>query len=87
MCCTLLAGNAGRKKSPKNTVWAPSHNLSGYVFAIKAHIDKRKNLLGSNISSTCPHNMVNFGPLAADIGSFWGIPANFNGSLVLASLL
>jgi len=22
-----------------------------------------KNLLSSNISSTCPHNMVNFGPL------------------------
>ena len=26
-----------------------------------------KNLLSSNMSSTCPHNMVNFGPLAADI--------------------
>jgi len=25
-------------------------------------------LLSSNISSTCPHNMVNFGPLAAEIG-------------------
>jgi len=25
------------------------------------------NLLSSNISSRCPHNMVNFGPLAADI--------------------
>ena len=24
-----------------------------------------KNLLSSNISSTCPHNMVYFGPLAA----------------------
>jgi len=24
-----------------------------------------KNLLSSNISSTCPHNMVNFGQLAA----------------------
>jgi len=27
-------------------------NLSGYVFATKAHIDNRKNLLNSNIS---PH--------------------------------
>jgi len=26
-----------------------------------------KNLLSSNISSTCPHNMVNFGPLAVEI--------------------
>jgi len=40
----------------------------------------RKNLLGSNISSTRPHNMVNFGPLAADIAPVvWGTPANFNG--------
>jgi len=28
--------------------------LSGYIFAIKARIDNRKNLLSSNISSTCP---------------------------------
>jgi len=25
-------------------------------------------LLSSNMSSTCPHNMVNFGLLAAEIG-------------------
>jgi len=32
-----------------------------------------KNLLSSNISSTCRHNMVNFGPLAAEIVSLvWG---------------
>ena len=36
-------------------------------------------LLSSNVSSTCPHNMVNFGPLTADIVSgVWGTPANFN---------
>ena len=47
-----------------------------------------KNLLSSNISSTCPHNMVNFGPLAAEIVSLvWGTPANFKGSVVLAALL
>jgi len=45
-------------------------------------------LLSSNISSTCPHNMVNFGPLAAEIISLvWGNPANFNGFRVLAALL
>jgi len=39
-----------------------------------------KNLLSSNISSTCPHNMVNFGPLVAEILSLvWGTPGNFNG--------
>ena len=41
-----------------------------------------------NMSSTCPHNMVNFGPLAAEIVSLvWGTPANFNGFGVLAALL
>jgi len=29
---------------------------------------------------TCPYNTVNFGPLAAEIGSFvWGTPANSTG--------
>jgi len=37
-------------------------------------------LLSSNISSTCPHNIVNFGPLAAEIGLVvWVTPANFSG--------
>jgi len=32
--------------------------------------------------------MVNFGPLADEIGSLvWGTPANFNGLRILASLL
>jgi len=47
-----------------------------------------KNLSNSNISSTYPDNMANFGPLAAEIGlPVWGIPANFNGFRVLAALL
>jgi len=34
------------------------------------------------------HNMVNFGPLEAEIGlPDWGTPANFNGFRLLASLL
>jgi len=45
-------------------------------------------LLSSDISSTCPHNMVNFGPLAAEIVSLvWGTPGNFNGFRDLAALL
>ena len=48
----------------------------------------KKNLLSSNISSKCLHNMVNFGPLAAEIASLvCGTPANFNGFRVLAALL
>jgi len=46
-----------------------------------------KNLLSSNISFTCPYNMVNFGPLVAEILLLvWGTPANFNGFRVLAAL-
>ena len=40
----------------------------------------RKNFLNSNISSTCPDNMVNFGLLTAEIcWRVWGTPATFNG--------
>jgi len=75
-----------RQKSPSG-----HHHttLSGYIFTTAACIDNRKkNLLSSNISSTCPHNMVNLGPLAAEVVSLvWGTPANFNGFCVLAALL
>jgi len=86
MCCTRLGGNKGRKKSPS------AHHrttLSGYIFGTKACIDNRKKkLLNSNTSSTCPANMVNFGLLMAEFCSrVWGTPANFNGFLVLAALL
>jgi len=38
--------------------------------------------------SRCLHNMVNFGPLAAEISlPVWGTPANFNGFRILAALL
>jgi len=47
-----------------------------------------KNLLNSNTSSTLPANMVNFGPLMAEIRwRVWGTPANFSGFRVLAALL
>jgi len=47
-----------------------------------------KNLLSSNISSTRSHNMVNFSPLAAEIGLVvWDTPATFNGFRILAALL
>jgi len=56
------------KVAQKIAIWAPSTTLSGYIFATKACIDNRKNLLSSDIPSTCPHNMVNFGLLAASLG-------------------
>jgi len=80
-----LAKNTGRKNSPS------AHHrttLSGYIVASNACIDNRKNLLNSNISSTSPHNIVNFGPLTTEIG--WrvsGTRANFNEFCVFASFL
>jgi len=66
-----------------------STTLSGYIFAAKARIDNReKNLLNSNVSPTCSHNMLNFGPLTAEIcWRVWDTPANFNRFRDLAVLL
>jgi len=63
--------------------------LFGYIFATKACIDNRKkHLLNSSFSSTCPHSMANFGRLAAEIVlGVWGTPANFNRFRVLALLV
>ena len=55
-----LAGNAGRKKVAKNRHLSTIAQLCQAIFATKARIDNRKkNLLSSDMSSTCPHNMVN----------------------------
>ena len=63
--------------------------LSGYIFATEACIDNWKKIfLNSNVSPTCPYNMVNFGPLAAEIvWLVWGTPANVNGYHILPALL
>jgi len=77
------------KKSPKIAIWAPSQNFVWlYLRNQGTYRQSEKNLLSSNISSRFPHNMVNFGLLAAEIVSLvWGTPANFNGFRVLATLL
>ena len=47
--------------------------LSGCFFATEARIDNRKNLLNTNISSTCPHIIANVDALTAEIGlPVWG---------------
>jgi len=89
MCGTRLAENAGPKKVAKirqlgtiaQTVWLYLRNQGTYR-------QSEKNLLSSNMSSRCSHNMVNIGPLMADINPVvWGTRANFNGLRVLAALL
>ena len=75
MCCTGLAATTGRKKVAKNRHLGTIAQLRRAIFATKAHIDNRKkNLLSSNTSSTCPYSMVNFGLLSAEILSLVWAP-------------
>ena len=68
----------------------PSAQLCWAISLQLRHVStiRKKDLLNSTISSTCPHNMVNFSPLTAKTGwRVWGTPANFNGFPILDSLL
>jgi len=85
MCCTQLAGNAGRKKI---AISGPPHNSVGLYLRNQGMYRQSEKMLNSNTFSTCPDNMVNIGPLTAEI--CWrvrGTPANFNWFRVLAALL
>jgi len=71
MCCTRLDEIQDAKIRQKS----PSHNFVGLPLQ-RRHISTiGKNFLNSNTSSTFPHNMVNFGPLTAEIGL--GHPCKF----------
>jgi len=87
-CCTWLAEIQDSKNRQKFAIWHHRTNLSGYIFAPKAHIDKRKKLVKQQYLATCPRNTVYFDLLEAQIISLvWGTPANFNGFRALAALL
>jgi len=89
MCCTRLAKNTGHKNCAKNRHLRTTAQLCRAISSQLRHVSTiGKNLLNSNISSTSPHNMGNFGSLTPEISSgIWGTPANFNGFRVFASLL
>jgi len=60
MCCTRLAGNTGRKNDAKNRHLGTIAQLSWAISSQLRHLSAiGKYLLSSNISSTCPYNMVN----------------------------
>jgi len=62
MCCTRLAGKTGPKKSPKSRHLGTTAQLCWATSSQLRHVSTiGKNLLNSNVSHTCPHNMVNFG--------------------------
>ena len=90
MYCMRLAGNTGCKKLPS---WHHNTTIAQLCRAVSSELKHvstigKKNWLNSNTSSTCPCNMVNFGPLTAEIGlGVLGTPTDFNGFHVLAALL
>ena len=89
ICCSRLAAHTGRKKVAKNRHLGTIAQLRRAISSQLRHVSTiRKKLLSSNTFSTCLYNMVNFGPLVAEILSLvWGTPANFNGFRVLTVLL
>jgi len=86
MWCTRLTAYTGRKKIAKNRHLGTIAQLCPAISLQLRHVlTIRKKLLNSNISSTCPHNVVIVGPLTAEIRwRVWGTPANFNRFHVLA---
>ena len=92
MCSTWLAENTRRKKSPKNRHMRSITQVCRAIFSQLRHLSTiGKHFLNSrpNISSTCPYNKVNFGPLTAESEICWGVwgtPAYFSGFRLLASL-
>ena len=76
------------QKSPKSRHLGTIAQICRAISSQLRHVSTiGKNLLSSDMSSTCPHNMVNFGPLTAEIGSgVWGTPTNFNGFRALAHI-
>jgi len=73
--------------NPSCLAWSDSWRPPDGVPALFL-IDNRKKTCQMAVSPTCPYNVVNFGPLAAEIcWRVWGTPAHFNGFRVLAALL
>jgi len=89
MCCTRLVENTGPKNYAKNRHLRTIAQLCQAISSQLRRVSTiGKKLLNNNISSTCPHNTVNFGPLTAENdGPVWDTPANFNGFRVMTSLL
>jgi len=89
MRCARLVANTGRKKIAKKS---PSGTIPQICLAISSQLRHVSTIGKKPVKQQyvlqMPHNMVNFGPLAAEIcWRVWGTPANFNGFRVLAALL
>ena len=69
-------------------LWADVCPSVCYTPMLGMYRQSEKKLVKQQCLLHMSHNMVNFGPLAAEIVLLvWGTPANFNGFRVLAALL
>jgi len=85
-----LAENTERKKSPKIRHLCTIAQLcrSSSCTSQLRHVSTFEKNVKLQYILYMSHNIVDFGPLAAEIGlPDWGTPANFNGFRLLASLL
>ena len=74
MCCTWLAGNTGRKNDAKNRHLRTIAQLCRAISSQLRHVSTIEKKLVKQHPHTCHYNMVNFGPLAAEIVSLVGAP-------------
>ena len=88
-CPKCAARGSLKYRTQKSPFWHHRTTLLGHIFAaIGMYRQSEKNLLNIDTSSSCPHNMVNFGLLTAVIcWRVWGTPANFSEFRVLAASL
>jgi len=68
-CCTRLTGHAVCKKVATNHHLGTIAQICRAISSQLRHVSTigKKNLLSSDMSSRCPHNMVNLGLLTAEI--------------------
>ena len=84
----LILVNKRLSNRQKFAICAPSQKVVRLCLRNQGMYRQSEKMSNSNISPTCPYNMVNFGRLSAEIGSLVrGTPANFNGFRVFAALL
>jgi len=84
-----IAENTGPKKVAKNRHLGTIAQLCRAISSQPRHVSTiGKRLVKQQYLLHMPHNIVNFGPLAAEnVSLVWGTPAYFNRFRVLAALL
>jgi len=74
----VLHAARSKCRTQKIATCAPSRNIVRLYLRNEGMYRQPEKMLNSNVSSTCTHNMANFGPLTAEIGwRIWSTPSKF----------